>query len=1137
MSIIKQYQQIDPGPKRRKLSHSPDEDAHSNGDEADESGSDAVASNGAQVQHHGNRARNISTATSLRRHPGATSLLRQGGAGSSSVLAVQLDELLQTQTPKYDSRLAKLRPTVDRLDFLVRSIPPTTPTSIGHAGKAMRKAGVMIPFPRPAPSKDSNLKFGYDEPTSIRLSGSLPQGLGVKGSLEINLVLEMPRSLLQEKDYLNLRAFHKRAFYLACVAAALRKDADDDFEVKYALLDDLELLPALRVTPKSQSMQKKSHRETAISISIAFPNGSFPLEKVLPVRNCVRSQSNMEDSQEPTPFYNSCLCMQTSLEKYDGMIADAKVKCPAFSDGCRAGQIWLQQRGFSSNASSGGFGVFEWAVMSALLFRTGGHRGHPLFSDRYNSLQLFKAMLQVLASRDMTESWCLNGKTEVPKADVPVLVDTQTGVNVLYKMSPSSYQNLRHEAQISLEAVNSKQEDNFESTFILRTANLALKSDEVFSMSIPPNGDDLAHEQPDLLHEVYNVLQRGLGDRVSTITLSSASPRPWSTRKACSDSKSLKLQVAVATTPDVASRLVDHGPPADDREACVEFRSFWGDKSELRRFRDGSINESLTWSPDEPVAVQIVRHLLERHFQVSASAISAQPVDLERQMLPVTDGADATDAFKLIMDQFQTLSSTLHQLEGLPLSIRSVSPADAALRSCLITPASLSRSPDPVSILIQFDASTRWPDSLPAIQYTKIAFLIKLSDLLTATSRDLTTRIGLENTATATSGHLNTSFLDITYPSPSRTLSATTFRLRIHHDRELHLLQRALSTKTIPAPLRTTLSSALHIYKRTLALPPHTNALRSLCTHFPPLSPTIRLLQKWLSSHLLLHHIPAEAIEIIAASIFLRPYPWSVPGSATTAFLRCLHFLSRWNWADEPLIVDLGLAQDMSASMREEIRVGFEAWRKLDPGWNQVTWYIGTSLDLTGVVWTRGRVERVVAGRVGQLARAGLEVVGTGGLRVREWGSLFVGDVREFDFLLGLRSGVVRGARGRGREGEGFKNLQLAEQVGMEEVGFDPVAMYVEDLEKAFGSVAMFFYDEEGGKVIAGLWRPSVRGQREWRVRIGWSTKLVGKSVADEHHKEGAEEKVMSEANLRGMLKEMEMMGEGIVKSAEMVKA
>ena len=72
-----------------------------------------------------------------------------------------------------------------------------------------------------------------------------------------------------------------------------------------------------------------------------------------------------------------------------------------------------------------------------------------------------------------------------------------------------------------------------------------------------------------------------------------------------------------------AFRLVDHGPAADntDSEAARQFRDLWGDKAELRRFKDGSITESVVWevknaderatqgrlprfSPDHPAIVE-----------------------------------------------------------------------------------------------------------------------------------------------------------------------------------------------------------------------------------------------------------------------------------------------------------------------------------------------------------------------------------------------------------------------------------------------------------------------------------------------------------------------------------------------------
>ena len=48
-----------------------------------------------------------------------------------------------------------------------------------------------------------------------------------------------------------------------------------------------------------------------------------------------------------------------------------------------------------------------------------------------------------------------------------------------------------------------------------------------------------------------------------------------------------------------------------------EFRGFWGERSELRRFQDGSINEAVVWrgrsvAERRGVVTQIVAHLLHR---------------------------------------------------------------------------------------------------------------------------------------------------------------------------------------------------------------------------------------------------------------------------------------------------------------------------------------------------------------------------------------------------------------------------------------------------------------------------------------------------------------------------------------------
>jgi U3 small nucleolar RNA-associated protein 22 len=58
--------------------------------------------------------------------------------------------------------------------------------------------------------------------------------------LLVDLVVTMPSSIFQEKDYLNYRYFYKRAYYLACLAAGLKDDEkgeEDHFDLSFDYLN------------------------------------------------------------------------------------------------------------------------------------------------------------------------------------------------------------------------------------------------------------------------------------------------------------------------------------------------------------------------------------------------------------------------------------------------------------------------------------------------------------------------------------------------------------------------------------------------------------------------------------------------------------------------------------------------------------------------------------------------------------------------------------------------------------------------------------------------------------------------------------------------------------------------------------
>lgn len=177
----------------------------------------------------------------------------------------------------------------------------------------------------------------------------------------------------------------------------------------------------------------------------------FPLAKTLPDKNCVRLQRPEEaaaDNTHPaTPFYNATLRSECCTLPYSKLLAATSAQLEGFDDACRLGGNWLRQRSIGTGLTSGGFGQFEWAALLALLLQGGGSNGKPVLSKGYSSLQLFKATLQFIATKDLAKTPIGVYASSFNRVDnsAPVLYDGQRGINILFKMTEWSYRMVRHE--------------------------------------------------------------------------------------------------------------------------------------------------------------------------------------------------------------------------------------------------------------------------------------------------------------------------------------------------------------------------------------------------------------------------------------------------------------------------------------------------------------------------------------------------------------------------------------------------------------------------------------------------------------------------------------------------------------------
>ena len=1063
--------------------------------------------------------------------------------------------------------------------------------------------GVKVPFPVPGPPQGCPYKVSFLRPAQFNVVGSYVSKTMVRSRTDhvVDMVLVIPSDILQEKDYLNLRYFYKRAYYLARIAASLQERLGSHVELFYDYLNDNPLVPVLsikprRITPETSAVHGTKEKGEGLAGSVpgycirlmpCAPTGFFPQQKLTATAASIRNDNSDKEGSKlgpsPTPFYNSTVKSESTFFSYLRLLRQTEKACISFRDASILGRIWLQQRGFGSSISEGGFGHFEWAALMAILQQTGGRKGQALLSASLNSTQLFKAMIQYLAETDILQTPCILGQSREPTGSIseagPVIYDSARNLNIVFKMSPWSAALLRRFAKWTHALLTDSSSDHFRPTFISKADHPAHLFDLCVKVEFSPGPSEsvfsLRGRNWALDTKLFATLKKALGRRAQLIHSADLyTISPWTI---CEHPPSKSPGVLVGVLFDAVhmSRQVDYGPPAENKEEAAKFRRFWGEKAELRRFKDGSILETLIWDSASSFELceEIVRYVVGRHLgdEVALKQLKFYGNGLSPLVpLKPTDGP----AFSVSRQAFEVFERDIRGLDDLPLHIRQLVPICPELRLSSTVPPTLGSAkagPTPMDVVIFFEASGKWPDNLAAIQRAKVAFLLKIGRLLEEAKADqITTHIRLVD---AHHDSENFACLDVLYPS------GVAFRLQIQSDLEESLLDSQTRDKTLDHHTRTESATLLSNFRRSYnCLPLHTQAIRTHATRFPALSPTIRLLKSWFDSHKLSIHFSPDLIELFALHTFLTPYPWDTPSSPSTGFLRTLLFLARWDWRSEPLVVDtassLGTHQedmlDAGGSNpvdRSVVATRLEAWRKIDPVMDRTVLFVATNHDASGTAHTSIGGEpypcKVVATRMTTLARSAYRVTrdANPSLDDESARALFVPSLGDYDFLARLNRKVLRqcsriyavdvvAADDRTDDGDEaggekevilrprFKNLDLHTGQIPLPAGTHPARILVLQLQKVYGDTVVFFHGAEDDTVIGAIWNPRVQ-RRSFRANLprsyrpasgGWPGETGGNS--DDGDDDDDDDDVV-EVNREGLLAEVARIGGDLVDRIE----
>ncbi|TFK21369.1 pre-rRNA processing protein Utp22 [Coprinopsis marcescibilis] len=1209
---LKRKRQVESEPRKtRKLSEEPEENDQVEGEvlsndedkendwagvDGNEEGPSDTQNERININNSDSKHKLPPTAEELRAIREATDLYR------SSSFKLQIDALLPNVRPK-PSRTPALEKFLLNLHTFLFKISSVTPQHPLEAARKLLKKGIAVPYCPPLPTEETNWKVAFEAPSDITLVGSWPNKVSVKPKDElyygVDVAVEMPESLFQEKDYLNGRFFQKKAFYLATIASAIQKSKSGlNVDLSYESSSGDPRLTKLVLTPKSDGSQSdfsKLKARVCIIPTLPFPS-PIPLHRLSPAQSNLKVNLNPDRPAPPTPSYNNALLYSLTPKPHLLSAYNVIQSAPAYSDALTLLKIWANQRGFGkgSRMCVKGFedsGNFWSGLLELLLTGESTRTKRRPLGKGLSSYQLFKAALSCLAKHDFEKEPIFikskDGQRFQPEDfRPPAFVDSASLINLVSYIPTGCLDLLRYEASQTLEALDTSTlaVDPFTQVFLQDHRDVLARFDVVLRVDISGARarDSSVHETLDrgsafqqLIFRLDSLLRQALGPRVKAVSLllpststSSPSMRPLSQ---ANPSIPTSLFLGLILAPEHAFQLVQHGPAAEDQitPELAAFRELWGTKSEVRRFKDGRITESVVWdvrNADERshVPAMVVKHILGWHFGIGEDKVQSWQAEYDGIVkLPKEISSRYAEVvgngigFKGALQAFDGLVKAIKALdEELPLALVNASPISDYLRYTSafspvpLTPSLAASLPptgryhQPIDIVLEFEKSGKWPDELRAIQKIKLAFFEQIAASLMGSVNGLKAAVVLGSGNTTDSNELtDKAYLEITTPE------GWAFRARIWHDREATLLDRILDDKGPLAHIAVSKQKrqeerkgqeyldavvAKELYaQRFIHAPRHHRAIASLCHQYSAFPGTCRLVKRWLASHWLLGgHVSEEAVELLCAQFFVGdgklvgaetesniPVPNSVPSTKERGFAAVIRFLSEWKWEDGPIFVCLYGPRPTGEDSKAGTAAGSDG-----------VWTLSTEVDHEGKMWTKRGPDAIVARRIRALAgatRKYMQGAENGLFQVR---AMFVHPVDDYDFVVNLDPSLLPryvqnvnpDQKLLARHGK-FANMSNLPTSTIP--GFDPGRLLFDDLQRTYTDTFRLFFDPYGGDRFGGVWDPILKIERPFRVLGGFSSQ----PVAQVNEKEKSKGLVM--LNEDGVLAEIQRIGTGLVKS------
>lgn len=957
------------------------------------------------------------------------------------------------------------------------------------------------------------LQMSFHPPKDVSLYGSYSIDTNIGSKSQVDVFVTMPNEVLKRDDFLNQNYIHKKALYLFHIAQKLIEKGSLGEDIKLINLKNDPLKPVLNI-----------EADDFIVVVTAIPcEDFFKLSRFVPQNNNIKFKKG-DESVVPTPHYNFEVLYDCTIERNQQILMKEISGHENVRNAVKLLKIWAHQRQFDTGFHPFNGFIISCYVLNLLKLRKiyptmSSYQIIRLFWNHFGHSKLDHAGISLCKEKNITTQPTIQ---EFHKFYDLVLVDSSGYCNVMSLLSVDLYRRVREECLSAIQMLDNKSINSFHQLFLTNIPFyiqydhiVAIKLDQkMYENIVERHGS--AGEKIDFHNSTYpllrklvmNVLRKGLNDRVTSIV-------------PVSQNNNIELIVGLILNPENAFSIVDKGPQSNEPEAD-EFRKFWGEKAEIRRFKDGSITETVLWCPSNApigekrlICQKIVLFVLKHHFHIISDKVNyvAQQFDVTIRIIFNEMNETNEERSLVVIKTFDELSKELRALNDLPLEIVSVLGIDSTFRYSDVSPpldnGSVTkrgfitkqlkgrfRAPKVLNAIIQLSPSGKWPDDLDAMKRIKGAFYIEIEKKMKEQFPDTTVSVNAESIEVMKNKLL--------------------FRLKIVHPKEVALAKQEISTTNNLTKLYKTNEHSLRLELEGTMLPKLTSSLHGLHHQCPSFGATAAIAKRWLYSQMIDSFLwPDEVTELLVAEMLIKNVPMSPALQPQTGFIRFLHQLANLNHESEMVVVNFN--DEISTEEIETLEREFQTNRKKFP-----PLFIVTSCDFQNYgLWSSRAPSVNILQRVRMLAQHSIDIIAENFTKlttniVRD---LFTPSFAGYDVVINVKDEFVK------RHDVVLKNLAHFKAVKYEErsapaAGVNFVESFLNELREAYDEFALFFYNPIGGYKIAILWKPSVHETREFSTSHINGCKLDGDRVR---------------VNINAILKDIEIIGDGLIDSIELM--